>query len=30
MKKGKLFFTNSVKQILDNPMYIGKIRFNSC
>lgn len=27
-KKGKLFSTNGVKEILDNPMYIGKIRFN--
>lgn len=27
-KRGKLFSTNGIKQILDNPMYIGKIRFN--
>jgi len=27
-KRNKLFSTNAIKQILDNPMYIGKIRFN--
>jgi site-specific DNA recombinase len=27
-KKGKKFSTNSLKTILDNPIYIGKIRFN--
>jgi site-specific DNA recombinase len=27
-KKGKEFSTNSLKTILDNPIYIGKIRFN--
>jgi site-specific DNA recombinase len=27
-KRGRLFSTNGIKQILDNPMYIGKIRFN--
>lgn len=27
-KRGRLFSTNGIKQILDNPIYIGKIRFN--
>lgn len=27
-KRGQLFNVNGVKTILDNPMYIGKIRFN--
>jgi site-specific DNA recombinase len=27
-KRGKQFSVSGVKQILDNPMYIGKIRFN--
>lgn len=27
-KRGNQFSVNGVKQILDNPMYIGKIRFN--
>lgn len=27
-KRGNLFSVNAIKQILDNPMYIGKIRFN--
>src|SRR5690606_38559430 len=27
-KRGKSFSINTIKQILDNPLYIGKIRFN--